>query len=104
MIINGVEIDFSITNVDNLKALQKGAKELLEKINKVSFTDIDDLIMYCEDAKIFFDSVLGEENRKKVFGECKDYEQILSGMHQILKIQNNIISSINEKYTTNLLS
>lgn len=87
MKILDVEIDFSLSDIDNIEKIKKGYENVLDKEAIVAESKADFLTAMkkeCEIAKTFFDEVFGIGTAEKLFGNKNDYEVIMDALAEVV--------------------
>ena len=104
MKIKNIEIDFSITNLDNIKKLESAYKKIQEDSENFKSDDFFEQMEHeCKIGKAFFDEVFGEGTAQRIFGDEDDFEVIMDTMIEVVEEidkKKKALNSKMEKYSS----
>jgi len=105
MKILGKEIVFDFSLVNCMARYEDAFEEYmkdLEEAKKFNGKEADGMRCLCEIVYKFFDKVIGEEERKKIFGVENNLKHCIEALGQIIQAKEDSIRELNnliDKYT-----
>jgi len=104
MKVRNVELDFSITNLENIKKIENAYKKIQEDSETFKSDDFFEQMEHeCKVGKAFFDEVFGEGTAQKLFGDENDFEVIMDSMIEVVEEidkKKKALNSKMEKYSS----